>query len=122
MLVGGCLVLLGSFLPWATVTTVFGTVNVAGTNGDGTITLGLGLVIVLLSILELTTSGVRTVKLAVGFIAGILAAAIGVLDVANVNDRIADVSSDVAQAAVGVGLYMVIAGGVAVIVGGFLRR
>ena len=58
MLVGGGLVLIGSFLPWATVTTVFGTISVAGTNGDGKITLGVGLAIVLVSILELTGGSV----------------------------------------------------------------
>jgi hypothetical protein len=116
---GGGLVLIGSFLPWGTVTTVFGTISVAGTNGDGKITLGVGLAIVLVSILELTgTSGVRILNIVIG----VVAAGIGVLDYANVSDRIAGASSDVAQAAVGVGLYAVIAGGIAVIVGGFIKR
>jgi hypothetical protein len=119
MLVGGGLVLIGSFLPWATVTTVFGTISVAGTNGDGKITLGVGLAIVLVSILELTgTSGARILNIVIG----VVAAGIGVLDYANVSERIAGASSDVAQAAVGVGLYAVIAGGIAVIVGGFIKR
>jgi hypothetical protein len=121
MLVGGGLVLLGSFLPWATVTTAFGTISVAGTNGDGTITLVVGLVIVVLSILELTRT-VRLLNIWGGFVGGLVATGIGVLDYADVNDRIAGVSSDVAQAAVGVGLYAVIAGGVAVIVGAYLKR
>lgn len=54
MAVGGGLVLIGSFKPWATVTSIFGTVSVAGTQGDGKITLVFGLIIVVLAILELT--------------------------------------------------------------------
>lgn len=94
VLVGGGLVLIGSFLPWGTVTTVFGTISVASTNGDGKITLGVGLAIVLVSILELTgTSGVRILNIVIG----VVATGIGVLDYANVSDRIAGASSDVAR-------------------------
>src|SRR5215207_130712 len=54
MAVGGGLVLVGSFMPWASVATAFGTISIAGTEGDGKITLAVGLAMVLLSVMELT--------------------------------------------------------------------
>jgi hypothetical protein len=47
VVLGGAVVILGSFLPWASVTTVFGTIGRTGMEGgDGVITLLLGLSIV----------------------------------------------------------------------------
>lgn len=47
VVLGGAVVILGSFLPWATVTTVFGTIGRTGMEGgDGVLTLLLGLSIV----------------------------------------------------------------------------
>ena len=54
--IGGGLVLLGSFLPWASVATVFGTVSLNGIEGDGKITVVLGVVLVLIAVLGLTGS------------------------------------------------------------------
>jgi hypothetical protein len=78
MAVGGGLVLIGSFMPWASITSIFGTLNIAGTQGDGKITLIFGLIIVVLAVLELTgTAGdIRWVTLIFGF----LAAGAGVLE------------------------------------------
>src|SRR5262245_52527187 len=120
MAIGGGLVVIGSFMPWASVTSIFGTISIAGTQGDGKITLVLGLIIVVLAILELsgTAGGIRWVTLIFGF----LAAGAGVLDMTNVSSRLGEAASDVVQPAVGVGLYAVVAGGVAVIAGGFLKR
>lgn len=38
----------GSFMPWVSVTSIFGTIDVAGTAGDGKITAALGVVAALL--------------------------------------------------------------------------
>ena len=46
--VGGRLVLIGSFMPRASIATAFGTISIAGTEGDGKITLAVGLAMVLL--------------------------------------------------------------------------
>ena len=35
-------------MPWASVATAFGTISIAGTEGDGKITLAIGLAMVLL--------------------------------------------------------------------------
>jgi hypothetical protein len=122
--VGGGLVLIGSFMPWASVATAFGTVSIAGTEGDGKITLFIGLVMVLLSVLELTGNvlvvGLPTRVLAL--IAAFGAAGVGGYDLVNVSNNLSSVSSEFARASIGVGLYAVVGGGVVAIVGGFMNR
>lgn len=39
------LAVIGSFLPWASLQTIFGSIDVAGTSGDGQITLVIALVV-----------------------------------------------------------------------------
>jgi hypothetical protein len=122
--VGGGLVLIGSFMPWASVATAFGTVSIAGTEGDGKITLVIGLVMVLLSVLELTGNvlivGLPTRVL--GLIAAFGAAGVGSYDLVNVSNNLSSVSSEFARASIGIGLYAVVGGGVTAIVGGFMDR
>lgn len=43
--VAAILVIIGSVMPWASVTTPFGTVSAAGTEGDGKLTLIAGLLL-----------------------------------------------------------------------------
>jgi hypothetical protein len=122
--VGGGLVLIGSFMPWASVATAFGTVSIAGTEGDGKITLAIGLAMVLLSVLELT-GNVMVIGLPtriLGLIAAFIAAGVGGYDLVNVGENLSSVSSQFARASIGVGLYAVIGGGVVAIVGGFMDR
>jgi hypothetical protein len=52
-LIGGALVLVGSFLPWATVASGFGSASLSGTEGDGKITLVVGLLAALVAVIEL---------------------------------------------------------------------
>lgn len=76
--VAGLLIMLGSVLPWATAHTFFGSLSVAGTDGDGKITLGLGLVIAALGVIYLTGNisrkvamwGVAIIGAAAGLAAG----------------------------------------------------
>jgi hypothetical protein len=118
-LIGGGLVLLGSFLPWASVATVFGTVSLNGIEGDGKITMVLGLVLVLIAVLELTGSAdTRVVALVVAFIA----VAIGGYDLLNAGDKLSAASNEYARASIGVGLYAIVGGGILAVVGGFMKR
>jgi hypothetical protein len=100
----GVVVLLGSLLPWVTVSTVFGQLNVAGTDGDGVLTLGFGAAIV------------------VGFLArwawlqllGALGAIIiAVYNVFNVTKTAADLDSDYVRGSVGWGLWLTLVAAVA---------
>lgn len=110
---------MGSFLPWATVTTVFGTASLNGSQGDGKITLVLSLIIVLLSVLELNGSSNTRVG---ALVLALIAVGVGGYDFINVNSKLPEASSEFAQASIGVGLYAVVGGGIVAVVGALMNR
>jgi hypothetical protein len=114
---GAVLVVIGSLLPWATVTTFFGSVGYAGTEGDGKITLVIGLLAAIAAFLELTQD--RDTRGAVVVLA-CAAGGTAVFDLANITDRIATVSSGFVRASAGIGLYAVLAGGGLALCGAFI--
>src|SRR3989304_7043252 len=73
-LAGGALVMIGSFLPWVTIMSGFGQIDLAGTSGDGIFTIGGGAVIALGAFVSLDrpTSG-----WGVGGLLGLAAAGFG---------------------------------------------
>jgi hypothetical protein len=110
---GGAAVLaLGSLLPWLSVTSLFGTFSVAGTEGDGVITLILG-GIAAFALLMSTLNAARPGLLA-GAIAAGLGTAVSLYHLVNIGDTLAGVEaeSDYVRASVGVGLYLCAGGGV----------
>ena len=112
-------VALGSLLPWAEITAPFvGTVTVAGTDGDGVLTL-FGAVIT--GVLAVVAFGARrsTGALIGALVVALLVAAVAVIDMVDVSDRIGDVEGgDVAiQASIGIGLWIVLLGAAAAVVG-----
>ena len=99
----GVAVVVGSISPWATITTVFGSVSVNGTDGDGKLTLGLGVALCLFALLR---------RPAAAFIAAGLTALAGGYDLINIRDKVGEFESDVASASVGWGLWLVVIAGV----------
>ena len=144
-LVGGVLVVVGSFLPWARLSAAGTAVSAKGIDGsDGKITLICGIVLLLYGIGGMT-GAVRAGKRAlavVAIIAGLIAGGLALYDAATAKKRIVDdlsstvagkvgVSTDQArrllQAAVdsgrvqirlGFGIFLVIGGGLLGVVGG----
>lgn len=111
-LVGAALLALGSLLDWATVKTIFGEIGVAGTEGDGVLTLvaaGLALVLFLAS------------KPKAGAVVALLGTAVAIYDFANLTSTFAG-SSDGASASVGIGLYLCVIGGAAASIAGFMTK
>lgn len=92
LLIAAGLVALGSILPWATA----GPFSVNGTSGDGMITIGIGLSVGVWGLLS-----DRPPFPLVAMIALAIAGLIGIYDTLQIE----------APASVGVGLYMVMAGG-----------
>lgn len=118
MLAGGLGAMLGAVLPWAEATTVFGTVTVAGTVGDGKITGGAGIItaaIALATLLGMTTMPSYWLMVAMG---GTITA-VGGYDLAN---GPAAGSTSTVIITVGVGLYLTVLAGIAVVVGASLGR
>ena len=95
---------LGSLMPWASVTTAFGSISVAGTEGDGVLTLAAGIIAAVLGALR-KRFGLLIVL--------VLTVAIAGYDVINVSRQVDEVSTEFARASVGWGLWLVLAASVA---------
>ena len=90
-------VMIGSLLPWITVTTVFGQIDMAGTEGDGVATLGLG---------AATVVGFLARWWWVYVFAAFAAAGIAIYHVFNVNSAAAVIESNALSGSVGWGLWL----------------
>jgi hypothetical protein len=123
MLGGAVLAAIGSLLPWANIRTIFGSIGVAGTDGDGVITLAAAVVLALLALLLLLQpQRAGSVTMYAAGLCAVLIAGVGVYDFSNVSDGISEASGDGVSASVGAGLYLVVLGGAAAIVGALMDR
>ncbi len=107
-IVAGAGLILGSLLPWATVTApIVGTVNFTATDGDGMFTLIIGFVVGLMGVLGLVR-GVATPGLVVLALAVVFAGLIAVTDLANVAEMATEINDEnFGAASVGIGLWLV---------------
>jgi len=105
---GALAIVIGSFMDWAKVQTILGSLSVSGFDaGDGKLTAAIGGVALLLFVFAANRS-----KAIVAAILGAAAFGIGLYDYNNLTKKLGDVNdSDFARASVGIGLYLVIGGG-----------
>jgi hypothetical protein len=113
----GILAAVCAVLPWVTATTVFGSVSRNGIDqgGDGLITAGAGVVVALLA-LGVWERG-RAVRWLV-VVAGLVVTGIGIMDFADVQDRISELEDEAdgyATGSTGIGLYGTILAGLAIL-------
>jgi hypothetical protein len=121
MLIGAAAVVLGSFLPWATVSTFIGSVNVFGTEGDGVLTLFIGAVLAFVAFRALSPGITRGATI-FAIVACLILFAIALydfIDIQRVASDLSSVSDDVASASVGYGLWIVLIGSAVATVGSF---
>ena len=106
------MIVAGAFLPWKSL----GMISRSGVDGggDGVITALLGLLVVLAAAAPL-----RSWRRIVCLLAGALAAAIGVIDLVEVQRQIDSLEGNPFQGALtdGYGLYVTVAGGVFAVIG-----
>lgn len=105
ILAGGGISVVSAFLPWASL----GPFSVAGTEGDGQISLALGAVVVALGLLRLTRGSGKAAAV-ITAVLGLCILGVGGYQQNNLGD------------AADVGVYGTIAGGVLTIVGGMISR
>jgi hypothetical protein len=105
---GGGMAFASAFLPWATV----GPFTINGTDGDGQITLVLGVILAVLGAIRLIGKGGK----AISWVAAGVAGAIGLIGAYHFNNLDSEVSS------VGIGVYGTIAAGVVGFIGGMTGR
>lgn len=116
-IVGGAMMALGSFLPWASVSSGLGTISLPGTDGDGVFSLGAGVIVALIALVHLDRpAGGSTRGLII--LGGLIGLGIAVVDGGGINERIGALESGV-RATVGAGIYVLGVGSVAAIIGGF---
>lgn len=103
-------IIVGSIMPWASMTTAFGTLTVNGTDGDGLITAaGGGLVLFL----------IFTRRYMLALVGALLTGAGLVYDAMNISQAVGEAESKYATASIGWGLYLAIAGAAVAIVSTF---
>lgn len=124
LLAGGAVgLIIGAFLPWVTLTAIFiGTVSFAGTEGDGLITLGLGVLAGVVAGRTIFTArpagrGIAITLVVVAAIATLVAG----YDLTNIQRAVWDLPDDVpGKASVGIGLWLTTLAAVALLAGGIL--
>ena len=122
VIVGGvAVVLLGSFLPWATVSASFlGEVTVSGMDGDGVLTLLGGAVAGGLALSAFLGRAARW-KVVTALVFAVLVALVALIDIVDINSRVADLEGEGLGAAIdvsiGIGLWLTLLGGIATVVG-----
>lgn len=115
---GGLVLIIGAMLPWATLTAPFvGTVSIAGYQGDGLISGGAGLLLLLIAAFSKGKSG--------GFYS-IIASIIGIIAGIIVFPKLLTIGSVVADfeigiASIGPGIYSSLIGSIIAVIGGLLR-
>ncbi|GAY11075.1 MmcQ/YjbR family DNA-binding protein [Pseudonocardia sp. N23] len=129
--VGGLLAAVGSFLPWVTLQAgTFGSLSVAGTEGDGIITLIVGILIVAVGVLRLLKPSIPALVQRVPILLGLIVVGLGVYVIINLNSTMAEAGAatgglagelaDAFDFSLGFGLIMTIVGGVVAVVGGIV--
>lgn len=96
-------------LPWATLTTAFGSIEVSGMDGDGKVALALAVLAGLA-----TMTGNEGSMVVLGLLGGILMG----YEWSNVSDKVGGLSDSTAHASVGSGIYAGLIGFVVVFVAG----
>jgi hypothetical protein len=123
-LLGGVLIILGSFLPWLTATApLVGTMSRNGMEGgDGVITLILGVITILIGVTQLTATNLPTLLQRSPIVTGVITGIVAIINYSSVQQRIADVreESELIAASVGAGIWTLFVGAVLAIVGGVL--
>lgn len=107
VLAGGLLIA-GSIMPWATITSPFGTLSMAGLESwHGMLTLAAGIAAVLAGVSAWNAERAVTQGVAL-LCAGALAGWISVTDGADVAELARTVADDVVRAHIGAGLYLIV--------------
>jgi len=89
LIIGGALMAVGSLLPWTVARTAFTTVERSGTDGDGLVTLGLGVLLALIGLLRMDrpfSTGAKTLTILLAA-AGLVVVALDYQAIASVIGR-----------------------------------
>jgi hypothetical protein len=121
ILIGAICLIVGTLLPWASVASVLGiTISKAGYEGDGLISGGIGVLLLLSALLSKGKPGKMYSPAASVF--ALVAGVVAILDIINVSQVITRTSADsTVIASVGSGLYVTLLGALLGFVGGLVQ-
>ena len=124
LIASGATLLVGAFLPWLEATTIFGSITRSGVSygPDALMTAGIGAALGVLGILLVTGHTIPRWIPMLAIVAAAAALTLLVYDYERLKDRADSLVSDVAQASVGMGLWLSLVGAITGIVGGWLSR
>jgi hypothetical protein len=116
---GAAVVIVAAFLPWVSANAVFyGRIETRGIEGDGVATLVLGVVVGFIALARFRIDDRARSVAIVGIVCSLLVIVVGVWDFLDTQRRVRDLNQSIAgfgRANVGIGLYLTIAGGVAML-------
>jgi hypothetical protein len=115
LLIGAVTVTVGSIMPWGKIDTIFGTRSINGTEGDGMITLVLGCILLLVGFMHTGTPG--KLYSVVGVILALITLYVSGATMFRMAGAAAELSSDVASAGVGAGVFVTIIGSLVAAIG-----
>jgi hypothetical protein len=116
MLGGAAMIILGSLMPWATISAGLFQRSMNGIDGDGKITI-VGGILALLAGITLFTRPVAAARI-LGVLGAIISGGIAIMDLINVSGT----STGVASMSIGVGLYLIPLGALLVLVASGMQR
>ena len=111
VIIGGILVITGSLLPWTTASNIFNSYEYSGIEGDGEISVVLGIIMIAAALFRFNRPGSRAL-IAVFF--AVLAFSFGLIELSAVSEDVNEVKNlnPLVDASVGLGIYLIIIGGV----------
>lgn len=119
MLVAAGLALVGAFLPWVTIATVFGSLSRNGMDGDGRASAAAGIAVGLIALMMLDGKIRSSAPAVVVVVVSAAIFVVGLVDARDVAGRFTDLqATGVGDAQVGVGLWVTCLAGLVGIAGG----
>jgi hypothetical protein len=117
-IVGGILLAFGSLLPWRTATfPLGGTISIAGTEGDGVLTLVLGIVVGATGLVIAMQDG-SLIASAVGVIAAVASSFVTYIAFVSAKEAVDIVeAAGLSTASIGIGLWIVALGAIGSLIG-----
>ena len=119
VLVGGVVIVVGSFLPWITATSVFGSLSRNALDGDGRLTLAAGVILALIGAVEVSSGTSRRPAKILGWVMVIVVGLVFAVDFSDLQERLDLVSSELigASASIGPGLWLLAVGALIAVIG-----
>jgi len=123
LLIAAGAIIIGSFMAWATISVLGESVSNSGMDGDGAITLIIGVALALVAFWGLRT-GVRRGIAIFALVAALLVVVVAVVDINDVQDFMPEISRSLVEPSVGPGLWLVLVAGIVASVASFglIRR